>query len=44
MSLGGVWGGGWGGLKYPLPPMKFLLKAKILEKNGIFEEIFDFFG
>jgi hypothetical protein len=48
-------GRGWGGsLKYPLPPMKFLLKAtlpppkillsKILEKNGIFEEIFDFFG
>ncbi len=54
MSLGGggVWEGG--GLTYPLPPRKFLLKAtlpppkilqsKILEKKGIFEEIFDSFS
>jgi hypothetical protein len=28
MSLGGL-GGGWGGFKYPLPPMKFSLKATL---------------
>ena len=28
MSLGGV-GGGWGGFKYPLPHMKFSLKATL---------------
>jgi hypothetical protein len=39
-----------GGLKYPLPPMTFLLpspkflEAKFLEKYGIFEDNFDFFG
>jgi hypothetical protein len=36
-------GGGWGGLK--VSPMKILLKATLPPpKNGIFEEIFDFFG
>jgi hypothetical protein len=30
-------------LKAALPPPK-ILQRKFLEKNGIFEEIFDFFG
>jgi hypothetical protein len=30
-------------LKSTLPTPK-ILRSKILEKNGIFEEIFDFFG
>jgi hypothetical protein len=46
--------GGGGGLKYPLPLQNFckrlpsthlkFCEEKFLEKNAIFEEIFDFFG